>query len=121
MSHSSFRGILWLTSSSIILVHGLSGDERTTWQCGSMFWPDELLKEHGRSRVLVFAYDRNIWTDGSMALMETAAEQLIDKVVESRASSGVHYRPILWIAHSLGGCLVKAVWRDHVPTRCSCC
>jgi alpha-beta hydrolase superfamily lysophospholipase len=40
--------------------------------------------------------------------MELLAHDLIDRIVEKREKDDSHL-PILWIAHSLGGLLVKTV------------
>jgi hypothetical protein len=75
-----------------------------------MFWPRELSREYPHARILSFACDRNLWTQDGMHMMEEVVRQLISKLVEIRPrESPTFRRPIIWIAHSLGGWLVKAV------------
>ncbi|KAK0612772.1 hypothetical protein B0T17DRAFT_384102 [Bombardia bombarda] len=92
----------------IIFVHGLSGDDKSTWKCGSVSWPDMLAQEFKHSRLLSFNYDRSIWTGSNMRAMQSVAEQFLLKLTMHRRRDAVGHRPIIFVAHSLGGWLVKA-------------
>ena len=101
-------------SCDIIFVHGLSGDDKTTWKCGSVSWPDELAKVFPNARLLSFKYDRSIWTGSNMRAMQYVSERLLAMLTTYRRVEEAEHRPIIFVAHSLGGCLVKAVsgWND---------
>ncbi|KAK3372937.1 hypothetical protein B0T24DRAFT_494233, partial [Lasiosphaeria ovina] len=91
----------------IIFVHGLSGDDRTTWKASSVSWPEELALECKNARLLSFKYNRSIWTGSDMRSMQSASEQLLAMLTTYRRRDVSEHRPIIFVAHSLGGWLVK--------------
>ncbi|KAK4216522.1 hypothetical protein QBC37DRAFT_337951 [Rhypophila decipiens] len=95
-------------SCDIIFVHGLSGDDKTTWNCGSVSWPDELARVFPKARLLSFKYDRSIWTGSNLRAMQYVSERLLAILTTYRRREDAEHRPIIFVAHSLGGCLVKA-------------
>jgi pimeloyl-ACP methyl ester carboxylesterase len=103
---------------SIIFVHGLSGGNDTTWKCGTISWPEMLAQEFTHARLLAFEYDPSIWTlPTGMRAMQSASEQLLAQLPLYRRGDVAEHRPIIFIAHSLGGCLVKAVLSPGSRTR----
>jgi hypothetical protein len=114
---SSFFGHLLRHLLSIIFVHGLHGHPRETWQASSkrtkVFWPKDLLAPHLSSpnfsvqaRILSFGYNSCHLLDGSK--LRELTNHLAQEVLAKRSGSAAS-RQIIWIAHSLGGVLVKAV------------
>ncbi|KAH7258710.1 hypothetical protein B0J15DRAFT_465964 [Fusarium solani] len=82
----------------IVFVHGLTGSRESTWTSKDksiVFWPRDLLKkEIPDSRITSFGYDANAGHFWSMA-------------------SQNHGRPIIFVAHSLGGLVVEDLMIDH--------
>jgi hypothetical protein len=100
-------------SADLVFVHGLTGSAETTWarESGSAcFWPRWLAEEMPHVNVWVLDYPAAaFWWAGSgtnMALPERARS-----VIDLLANRGLGRRPLAFIAHSLGGLLVKAILR----------
>lgn len=99
----------------VIFVHGLNGDPHNTWtsDVSKVFWPAQLLPselEEEKPRVLVYGYDANVtsFTDGvSKDKIHNHAETLVADVYANRKRRKAGERPIIWVAHSLGGLVVK--------------
>ena len=99
----------------IVFVHGLNpkGSEthaRQTWTDDreGVFWPDILLRhELPSARVLLFAYNSSILNDASNAHVASHARTLCDRLKNGRLADQEIHRPLVFVAHSLGGLLVK--------------
>ena len=103
----------------IVFVHGLNpkGQEnhaRSTWTYSgdashtSIFWPQALLPESVPSaRILLFAYNSSILVNASNAPVHGHANTLLNRLYNRRREENEKHRPIIFIAHSLGGLLVK--------------
>ncbi|KAK3684169.1 hypothetical protein B0T22DRAFT_352531, partial [Podospora appendiculata] len=94
-------------SCDIIFVHGLSGDDKSTWSSGSTFWPLELSRVFPNARLLSFKYDRSIWAGSNLRAMQSVTEQLLAMLTTYRRREVTEHRPIIFVVHSLGGCIVK--------------
>ncbi|TLD25152.1 hypothetical protein PspLS_05891 [Pyricularia sp. CBS 133598] len=87
--------------ADIVAVHGLNGDARKTWtdpESGS-FWLEDFLPERAKTaRIMTFGYD--------------------SKVAFSKSKGGASRRPLIFVAHSLGGIVVKKAlimaYMEHV-------
>lgn len=70
---------------------------------------DFLPKQLPRARILLFGYNSNIGIQSSSAGVREQARNLLDKIWVERQREDCDDRPILFIAHSLGGIVVKEV------------
>lgn len=99
----------------IIFVHGLNGHPHRTWTSdkGEVFWPAQLLPaivEKEKARILVYGYDADgaSFTDGaSRDKIHHHAEQLVAVMSADRRKLRANERPVIFVAHSLGGIVVK--------------
>ncbi|MCJ1348649.1 hypothetical protein MMC31_006882, partial [Peltigera leucophlebia] len=100
----------------IVFVHGLNGDPHDTWtsQKSKNFWPKHLLPpllQDEKARILVYGYDADVTSftgDGvSRDKIHNHAENLVAGLVANRRMRKMTERPIVFIAHSLGGLVVK--------------
>ena len=103
----------------IVFVHGLNpkGQENhatKTWthsgdaSHAATFWPQALLPESVPSaRILLFAYNSSILVNASNAPVHGHANTLLNRLYNKRRGENEKHRPIIFIAHSLGGLLVK--------------
>lgn len=99
----------------IVFVHGLNGHPHRTWTSdkGHVFWPADLLPAvvaGDKARVLVYGYDADLAStaDGlSKDKIHNHAEQLVAVLSASRQQARATERPIIFVAHSFGGIIVK--------------
>jgi hypothetical protein len=121
-----------LMGSSIVFVHGLRGHRTQTWTKDGVCWPKDLLpKEEALShvRVLSFGYDAGVVSLTRRASLNTLFDHsinLLNELARVRARGAVRSlpfqaarptlksflqqdRPLIFIAHSLGGLIVKDV------------
>lgn len=95
----------------VIFVHGLTGDPKNTWCSGPSqeFWPKWLVLELNRLDIYTLGYPSSLfgkWEQKEMDLPERA-----NNILELLAGKGIGSRPIVFVAHSLGGLLVKFLLR----------
>jgi hypothetical protein len=113
---------------SIVFVHGLQGHPRNTWETKdkTCFWPLDLLSkscERARPpigvRIVSLGYDTVI-TRGYEAANKSdifsIARNLLFNYARDRDYQGRVGRPIIFVAHSLGGIIVKDVRCPWLPT-----
>ena len=98
-------------SADVVFVHGLGGHWRNTWasdlQGDDEYWPQWIANSLPALEVWSLEYEasRSNWQPG-MSLIEHG-----DQVLEILVTNGFGKRPILFVAHSLGGLVVKSVLR----------
>ena len=90
----------------IVFVHGLNSDYKRTWcnSDASVFWPKELLpQEFPSARVFCYGYQMlsHSWEDGNVS---NDFSNYLQRFQVSRAE---HQIPIVFIAHSLGGMILR--------------
>lgn len=95
----------------IVFVHGLSGDARSTWDCGGDdgFWPQWLAEDLGPCDIYCLGYPASVfekWAKKEMDMFERA-----DNVLEQFAGKGIGKHPLVFVTHSLGGVLAKMILR----------
>jgi hypothetical protein len=112
-NESPLNKICGLASAEIdiVFVHGLTGDPRATWSCllDDSFWPQWIHDDLNRVALYTFGYPASLfakWAKKEMDIFERAANTL-----EVMAGMSLGQRPIVFVAHSLGGLLVKILLR----------
>ena len=111
-------------------VHGLGGDAFTTWTHpkSKAFWLKDFLPQQiPDARIMTFGYNADVAFGQSTAEIVDYAKSLLASLVDKREESEVHvlakngvkrmlmpfyeiHRPLIFIAHSLGGIVVKQVY-----------
>jgi NB-ARC domain len=97
-------------AADVVFVHGLQGDPRGTWtNRNGGFWPSWLAEDNADLAVWSVGYEAPAsgWTGTAMPLFDRANHILADL-----KDSGLGDRPICWLAHSMGGLLVKKMLRN---------
>jgi pimeloyl-ACP methyl ester carboxylesterase len=103
-------------TADIILVHGLNGHPWKTWATKNCsFWPTELLPASlldCHANVLVYGYNADVYEKSSSSspsdnFIFQHAQTLVTTLTLFRKSKKTVKNPIIWVAHSLGGVLVK--------------
>ncbi|KAL8787444.1 MAG: hypothetical protein Q9213_002221 [Squamulea squamosa] len=121
----------------VVFVHGINGHPYTTWTSakGKVFWPAQLLPplvEEAKARVMVYGYDADTGSPTGDILppnraldvddqprcgtpydgvgqdkIHNHAEHLVATLCANRRSRHATDHPIVFVAHSLGGIVVK--------------
>ena len=99
--------------ADIVFVHGLGGGSHATWRHGQenapdhFFWPAELAKDLPQCGVWSLGYEAGITAFGNPGM--AIGERGLNFARELQHSGVGLDRPLLFIAHSLGGLVVKAL------------
>ncbi|KND88024.1 Protein SERAC1, partial [Tolypocladium ophioglossoides CBS 100239] len=97
----------------IVAVHGLGGHWQKTWTAeNGKLWLRDFLPARLRDiniKAAIWSYGYNADTALSAAVTDLTdeAEMLLDRIKGERDSTEEKARPIVFIAHSLGGILIK--------------
>ncbi|KAI1801665.1 hypothetical protein F4811DRAFT_451374 [Daldinia bambusicola] len=97
-------------SLDIVAVHGLNGKARETWkdEKTDTLWLEDFLPEAiPNARIMTFGYDSSLLLSNSKGRIEDFARDLLNRLWVTRHGQEASKRPIVFIAHSLGGIVVK--------------
>jgi len=97
----------------VIAVHGLGGNWQNTWTASNGklwlrdFLPLQLQHIGLAARVLSFGYDSESFFSKSTSDIDDVARVFVDFLDAMRQSEDEKARPIIILAHSLGGVVIK--------------
>lgn len=96
---------------SIVAVHGLEGDWEYTWQAenGKVWLRDFLPNGLPSARVMSYGYNSATAFSKAVTDIDDEAAMLLDRLDGERVTPAQKQTPIIFIAHSLGGIVVKNV------------
>ena len=102
------------TLVNVVFVHGLGGGAYSTWDSGAApalgFWPAVVAREHPQCCVWTVNYTARILEWNPFA--RSRSVDLLDRaawLADLLAVNEIAAKPIVFVAHSLGGLLVKQV------------
>ncbi|KAK3988894.1 hypothetical protein QBC44DRAFT_397114 [Cladorrhinum sp. PSN332] len=103
----------------IVLIHGVNGDPVKTWECkneakdedknlgDTVLWPQHFLpRRFPGARVLTYGYNGDMYHNDSISGIRDLAKSLLSCIDIKRQDVDPR-RPIIFIAHCLGGLIVK--------------
>ncbi|KAL8364903.1 hypothetical protein RB595_003946 [Gaeumannomyces hyphopodioides] len=96
----------------ICFVHGLTGNRDSTWTADGHFtpWPGTLLSQKLKNaRILTYGYDAYVLrrSVASNNRLNDHAKNFLNDLTTDRASCEARSRPLIFVAHSLGGLVCK--------------
>ena len=101
----------------LVFVHGLTGDRERTWTYpeNGICWPRDILPQHlPDARILTFGYDAYVVrARDQVASIDIAhhANDFLNCLANERMDTRSANRPLILVAHSLGGLLCKDAMR----------
>lgn len=97
-------------TSNIVFVHGLNGNAESTWTGSGedrIFWPRDLLaKDIRQSAIWIYSYNSRIDMSGKSEEPLANVFRRIGNELKLSLQAQTH-GPLIWVAHSLGGLLIK--------------
>ncbi|KAJ5663921.1 hypothetical protein N7507_004652 [Penicillium longicatenatum] len=100
-------------SVDIVFVHGLTGNRESTWtdKQSKIFWPKQLLpRDLPNARIWTFGYDADIigaLKTASSNTLRDHGKSLMHDLSLARLMQKSHRRPLIFVAHSLGGLVTE--------------
>jgi predicted alpha/beta-fold hydrolase len=105
----------------IVAIHGLDGHPLESWMAGNgKIWLRDFLPDKvPRARILTYGYDA--YTRGRPQLTHQSiydhAETLVTYLASERKEFKTEHRPIIFVAHSLGGNVLKYACHYHTDAQ----
>lgn len=94
----------------VIAIHGLNGHYQKTWTDGGFNWLRDCLPPYvARARIMSFGYDSRVAFSTSVGNIDRFADQLLSYIARERRTEAQRCRPMVFVAHSLGGLVLKLV------------
>jgi ankyrin repeat protein len=97
-------------ASNIVFVHGLNGNAESTWTGSGedrVFWPRDLLaKDFRHSAIWIYSYNSRVDMRGKSKEPLAHVFRRMGNELKLSLQTQTH-GPLIWIAHSLGGLLIK--------------
>lgn len=82
------------------------------------FLPSQLKAQRLESRVMSYGYDSGGILSKSISDIDGVAREVLNRLQGQRGSTAERKRPILFVAHSLGGVVVKQVYHIGPTSKC---
>ncbi|KAI1635977.1 hypothetical protein F4809DRAFT_650828 [Biscogniauxia mediterranea] len=96
----------------IVAIHGLNGHREKTWTAkNGVHWLRDLLPtDLPQARICCWGYDANVYSTASLSklLLYDHARALVSDLSRKRKLTDSSRRPIIFIAHNLGGIVLKS-------------
>jgi hypothetical protein len=105
-----------LTSLSIVFIHGLTGGSTSTWRAkgASLPWPQRLLaSDLSTARIMTYGYDADVvhpLVRAGQNPILVHAKNLVGDLRNKRDTQDSETRPLIFVAHSLGGLVCEKVF-----------
>ena len=107
MSRFKLAESCWLPSS-IVAIHGLGGHPLKTWTKGEKLWlRDFVPKVVPEARILSYGYNSAVAFSGTASGIDDFARALLERLTQKRRIYENSSRPILFVAHAMGGIVFK--------------
>ncbi|KAE8419575.1 hypothetical protein BDV36DRAFT_134697 [Aspergillus pseudocaelatus] len=105
------------TQVDVFAIHGLGSNPKSAWRGYSqngteVYWLRDLLPNvdgMGEARVTMINHQTSYLEDAAVMEFEDHAKRLLDDIERVRQTRELRCRPIIFIAHSFGGLLLKQV------------
>lgn len=98
----------------VVFVHGLNGSRSKTWiNAHNEFWPSWLGEMVPIARIWTYGYNSAVWNNPSQDALELYCARFLDLC--SREGIGSNDAKVVFVGHSLGGILIKAVCESQNP------
>jgi hypothetical protein len=95
-----------------VIIYGLNGNAIETWTHPETktFWPcDFLPQDVPEARIMTYDYNSDVISGNSTADIIDHSKSLLACLLDMREGADEEKRPIIFIAHSLGGLAIKQV------------
>ncbi|KAF8526888.1 hypothetical protein BU17DRAFT_26503, partial [Hysterangium stoloniferum] len=95
---------------SIVAIHGLDGHRELSWAAenGRLWLRDFLPSKLPHARIVTYGYNTVENQSNSMEIIHSQGHNFISRLALFRDAMSTKTRPIIFLAHSLGGIILKS-------------